>query len=484
MTDKVILNILLKDAGVKRSALLAENIVDMEKYLDISDDDLKSIRWVDKKGKYIQMITDEEIDKIIVKRSIYLAAVEQSEQRRKIESVALQLSEQPIIRKLLNYFVPPKKAVTITTIVQSFENIKVNSLSWSQALISVSNQERLDMSQFFTQQLKWDANLLEKMLIQVEILTRIIILLGKINNKPLVGISSSQNGLIFKKFLLKNWVMLQKTPLVFLPDIQHLLFDTGDNDIAILNIIASLFSLKQQYFDIAILFLEKIIGMENTTLEMAQEAISTGNPFLFRSLFLSFPEAREFAVGGKLNSSLETKYGYLFETLVSAFGNCREIYDGGVDVVVGKEAFDIKSGPAVMNKSMVDAFSAKQRLIQEENLLPEISTYKIALGYGKREKLNSFMAKIDTEILTAREAWTKITGVEHSPEIVFAIAGLVARIFSSKSIVNQMLGSGENYVILEKDDEDFNQFLLSTFDPIQLTPEAQQEIDFINSLLR
>lgn len=61
MTDKKILYVLFEDAGVQRSALLAENIRTVEKYLEITEEELKGIRWVDKEGGYIQMITNKEI---------------------------------------------------------------------------------------------------------------------------------------------------------------------------------------------------------------------------------------------------------------------------------------------------------------------------------------------------------------------------------------------------------------------------------------
>lgn len=308
-------------------------------------------------------------------------------------------------------------------------------------------------------------------------------MLSRLKNQE-VSISSDETYLRLKHFLLKKWFELQEAPDSLLPDIVGSIFSNNNEANQIFHVIVNLLKLSNKHLDIALLFLNEIIGMKSGIPAIAQEAISTGNPFLFRSLFLSFSEAKEFAVGGKLNSSLETKYGSLFEDLMSEFGNCRGIYDGGVDIVVGGDAFDIKNGPNVMSKSMVDAFSAKQRLIQKEDLLPDISIYKTALGYGKKEKLNSFMTKIDTEILTGREAWTKITGIVHSPEIVFAIAGLVARIFGFKSIVNSMLGSGEKYLEYDTDDSDFTEFLASTFSPINLTSEAESEIDLINSLFR
>lgn len=483
MTDKEILNILFKDAGVQRSALLAEHIRNVEKYLEISKEELKGIQWVDKDGSYIQMIKNKEIEKLINKRNSFLKEVKQGEEREKIESVYIELLQKPIIRNVLKCFVSPHQAANLAKQLGDIEKIRPDSQSLSVYLSKLTAEECENIIQFFAQQEEWDSFSLKNLPEKVETLTGTLLLLAKLKNKE-VSISSGKTYLTLKRFLLKNWFRLQTEPQLLFTDDEARIFRTNDDDIEIINVIVSLFNLSKKNLDIALLFLKEIIGMEGGIPGIAKEAISTGNPFLFRSLFLSFNQAREFAVGGKLNSSLETKYGNLFEELMSEFGNCRGIYDGGVDVVVGEDAFDIKSGPNVMNKSMVDAFSAKQRLIQNEKLLPDISTYKIALGYGKREKLNSFMKKIDTEILTGRDAWTKITSVEYSPEIVFAIAGLVARIFGFKSLVNSILCQGENYVGDAPDNLEFTEFLASTFSPINLTSEAQSEISFINSLFR
>ncbi|WP_347276817.1 MULTISPECIES: PmeII family type II restriction endonuclease [Cyanophyceae] len=305
---------------------------------------------------------------------------------------------------------------------------------------------------------------------------------AKFHNKT-ISIASEESFLEFKRYLLKNWFNIQANPNLLLTDEATALFGNQVEDIESIQVLASLLELDTNKLDLLVLFLDEILSIAERIPNLAKEAILTENPFLFRSLFLKFKEAEEFAVGGKLNSSLETTYGNLFEKLMGEFENCQRIYDGGVDVVVGGDAFDIKSGPNVMNKSMVDAFSAKQVLIQDKKMLPDISTYKIALGYGKKEQLNQFMGKIEFEILTGRESWKKITGIEHSPEIVFAIAGLVPRIFNVKSLVGSVLGESERYEKENTDVSEFEKLFRNNFTPINLTPEAQTEISTINSLL-
>ena len=302
-------------------------------------------------------------------------------------------------------------------------------------------------------------------------------------NQTEASILSEQNYCQFKRYLFKKWYRLQSEPQLLLEDIDAKVFVKNDIDINLMSVAVNLLKLDRQKLNLCLLFLNEILKLEKDIPKVAQEAIVNGNPFLFRSLFGDFKEAKNFAVGGKLNSSLETKYGNLFEKLMATFNNCRGIFDGGVDVVVEHNAFDIKSGPNVMNKSMVDAFSAKQRLIQEQQLLPELKSYKIALGYGKRENLNSFMAKIDSEILTAREAWAQITGIQHSPEIVFAIAGLIPKILGVRSVVSSMLTKSNLHGKDEIDELKFKELFNNSFAPINLTPQAKAELETIEYIL-
>ncbi len=485
MSDKVILKNLFKVAKINRSALLAENIRTIEKYLEIEEEDLKTIQWVDKNGKNEQMIKDRDITKIITERDLHLMGVELQDRRAKIESVSTWLVDLPILKETLKCFVSPSQARKIANDLGSIKEARVDTARFSKSIENVENLtlwERDDLISFFSQREEWSSNLIEKLPITVKTLSSTLQLRAKFHHK-FISIASEEASLEFQRYLLKNWFSIKTNPQLLLTDEATASFCNHTQDYESLQILANLLELEPKKFDILIIFLDEIIKMIKSIPDIAKAAISTGNPFLFRSLFLNFKEAEEFAVGGKLNSSLETRYGNLFEKLMGEFGNCKGVYDGGVDVVIGGEAFDIKSGPNVMNKGMVDSFSAKRILIEDQRMLPDISTYKIALGYGEKEQLNSFMAKIESEILTGRESWTKITGIEHSPEIVFAIAGLVPRIFNVKSLVGSALGESKQY---ERDSEDIPEFenlFKNNFSPINLTPEAKGEIFMINSLL-
>lgn len=483
MTDKAILNSLFKGAGVKRSALLAEYVCTVVKYLDITEEELKSIRWVDKKGQYEQMLKAKEIASLITQRELYLKDIDKDDEKlKKSESVAIFLSHVPVINNVLKYFISSRKASTIAKQIERIENIDAGSEEFIKQLKGLTPEEHSNIVEFFSQRSNWSYGLLDRLSNKSETFAQTLFLRARFQGED-VSIFSEELYSALKSYLLRNWFDLQSKPELLLTDPKASIFRQKEDDEKLLGLAANLLRLKSIKLDLLLLFLDELVRLRSDIPSLAKEAIVTGNPFLFRSLFLNFKEAEEFAVGGKLNSSLETKYGNLFEKLMHGFGNCRGIYDGGVDVAIRTEAFDIKSGPNVMNKGMVDAFSAKQYLIQDVKLLPDLDTYKIALGYGKRAKLNSFMGEIESEILDGREAWTVITGIDYSPEIIFAIAGLVPRIFGVESLVGSILGKSEKYKINDKDVSAFQELFLNNFPPISLTPAAEQEINSINSLL-
>lgn len=482
-SEKQALKILLQDSGVKRASLLAEKISTLDNYLNLTEEEISQIQWVDKKGKYISMVKKSEADKITAKRDLYLKNENRiDEYIARLYEVSRYLSDILSIKNLLKEFVSSKKATILANEIKTVDNIQTHSTAFSETLNILSNQEKEDIVNLFLQKNRWDNTSIENLQWNVDIFAKSIYIKGKINNCDLT-IHNEETYQFFKKYFLKNWYRISKQPKLFISDCQELGFIKNNTEQNKFEILAKLLLLEERHLDIALLFLNEIIKMTADVPGLAKKAIHTGNPFLFRSLFSNFREAEQFAIGGKLNSSLETKYGNLFEKLMLAFSNGRAIYDGGLDVIVGDSAFDIKSGPSVMNKSMVDAFSAKQVLIQDRKILPGIKNYKIALGYGRRDNLNSFMAKIDSEILTAREAWKEITGIEHSPEIVFAIASLIPQIFESESIINSILYKTEYKPLEDINHSQFTQLFNNHFDEINLTSEAQKEIKKIENLL-
>ena len=481
--EKDIIKALLKDAKVKKASLLTEKIVSLENYINLTEENLNQFKWVDKKGNEIPMVKDKEIDNIINKRDFYLQdIIEDKQKHQKLTDAATWFSHQPIIKNLLKEFVSSRKANEIAKQIKTLDQIKIQSTAFSTTLNSLSTDEKENIVNLFLQKDTWNYESIKNLQYQVNIFAKAIVLRATLRQDN-ISINCKNIYRCFTRHLLKNWYRFKKEPDLLVEGWEKLNLSNNKKDVEYLRIATRFFYLEARYLTMVLFLLEEVIKMQNSIPELASKAIITGNPFLFRSLFLDFDEAKKFAVGGKLNSSLETKYGNLFEKLMVSFNYCQEIYDGGVDVLVGDCAYDIKSGPNVMNKSMVDAFSAKQVLIQDEKILPEIKSYQIALGYGKRENLNSFMAKIDAEILTGREAWGRITGIQHSPEIVYAISGLIPRFFGSRSIISSILEKRESVDLDKFDNRQFQEIFDYHFDEIKLSSQQEEEIDTIKSLL-
>lgn len=481
MPEKDMLAVLFRVSNVERASLLAECIYSIDRYLTLEEGEIKEISWVDKKGNREQMIKDAEIASLLNFRDVNLRGVDESQQTDKTKELAASFAHIPVVRDILKNFVSTAKAKTIAQGINRIEDITIGADTFSNLLQVLNNNQREKVNTFFSQRRSWSYEALEKLNFKVNVLTEALWMRAVIANSH-HSILEPAGKKKFRDFLLNNWFsIIESESFMDLSVSQNLIMNSCDEEMFVMA--SKLFSLGDKKLYLLTLFLNEIIKMKESIPGIARKAISTVNPFMFRSLFLSYEDAQEFAVGGKLNSSLETKYGSLFESLMTAFNYCRGIYDGGVDVAVGQNAFDIKSGPKVMNKSMVDAFSAKQQIIERENLLPDLRTYKIALGYGIKDNLNSFMASIETEVLPAREAWYAITGVEHSPELVFGIAALVPKIFAVKSLVGTMLGSSELHCESDEDRENFESIFSGSFSPIQLSDEATDELNHINSLI-
>lgn len=481
MTEKEILDVVFRESKVKRSSLLAECVYSIDRYLNIEEDELKRISWVDKSGSPEQMIKSEQIESLINHRNAYLSGIPEDRLAEKVREIAASFAHFPILLELLKNFMPNRKARIIAGEIDRIERINVNSSDFSGLLNSLAREERENVSSFFSQKDFWSYELLKSLDFEVKILTEALKLKAEVSGLESSILDDSKRAKI-KIFILNNWFKFFGE-VSFFDAIREAGFVENSSDELIFQLASSLFHLGNKNLHLLFLFFNETLKMKEGVPKIALEAISTGNPLMFRSLFLSFRDAQEFAVGGKLNSSLETKYGNLFESLMFAFAHCRGIYNGGVDVAVNENAFDIKSGPNVMNKSMVDAFSAKKILIERERLLPDLGTYKVALGYGKKENLNSFMAAIESDIIDGRDAWSTITGVKHSPELVFKIARLVPKFFGIKSLVGGMLGNNELHFETDEDIAEFNNMFDKAFSSIHISPEARAELDVIDNLL-
>lgn len=115
MNDKSILKIILKASRVKRAALLTEFLCTVSNYLNITENELKDIQWVNKKGQYEQMLSNQEITFLITNRELYLkdTAGTEPEKAETIKSISIFLSNLPVITDIMKVLTSPKKAGNI-----------------------------------------------------------------------------------------------------------------------------------------------------------------------------------------------------------------------------------------------------------------------------------------------------------------------------------------------------------------------------------
>lgn len=115
----------------------------------------------------------------------------------------------------------------------------------------------------------------------------------------LQGLDISLLAPTLESYLFKNWFRVQEKPNILLTASEVLQLVKNKQEEELLRVAVSLLSLKKKSLELLFPFLEQIISLNNKLPSLAKEAILTGNPFLFRSLFLNFKEAQELAVGGK-----------------------------------------------------------------------------------------------------------------------------------------------------------------------------------------
>lgn len=218
------------------------------------------------------------------------------------------------------------------------------------------------------------------------------------------------------------------------------------------------------------------------------EAIETVNPFLVRPLFRSFAAAKVYAAGGKIASSLETIWGTTLENLFIIMGDeARGVGNGGIDVVVGRDGFDVKSGPAVMNNDQINVLEIKQRIVQQDNYVPSLDTFRVALAYGREDQAFGTMSSHveSRDILPAREAWMHVTGDELSPEKVYGLCGLIADIVGVPDVIEASAegdpSSDEIQVRVKWSESKFEELLKDSFDsPVH--GETDPELDALKEL--
>ena len=98
--------------------------------------------------------------------------------------------------------------------------------------------------------------------------------------------------------------------------------------------------------------------------------------------------------------------------------NITPIGAGGLDYILGRTCYDIKSGPNVMNKDQIEEARRKRESIirmSKYEYLSEfvyINNFKVATAYGKLSSAKMFMREETGLIMFGRETWKELTGDE------------------------------------------------------------------------
>lgn len=153
--------------------------------------------------------------------------------------------------------------------------------------------------------------------------------------------------------------------------------------------------------------------------EFQKEFKTTSNPFFTASISDSYSTGEEFQKGAKTASSLETVWGNNIEDIFFYFNpNLITVKAGGFDYVLNGIAYDLKSGPQVMNGDQVkEANTKRQRIVSlynnvTFNPLLSVKDFQVAIVYGRYEIANSFMKKEPGLIIYGKDTWRILSGDE------------------------------------------------------------------------
>lgn len=148
----------------------------------------------------------------------------------------------------------------------------------------------------------------------------------------------------------------------------------------------------------------------------------TANPYLTVMVEKSYKEGQVFQKGAKIASSVETKWGNWVEGVFMQYNpNLLYIGAAGTDFILNNTAYDVKSGPNVMNLDQVKQATTKRHIIQEmgrdEDLKEVVAVrdFKVAIAYGNIDIAGSPMKNAeDGLIIYGADAWRELTGDEYN----------------------------------------------------------------------
>jgi site-specific DNA-cytosine methylase len=204
MTEKEVLDVIFRESKVKRSSLLAECVYSIDKYLEIEEDELREIAWVDKKGSPEQMIKDDQIESLINHRNAYLRGIPEDKHIEKIREMAASFAHFPVLKGLLKNFVPTKKASTIAEGIERIESIDVNAHDFTGLLNNLTREERENVNTFFSQRSAWSYEFLGSLDKEVGIFTESLKLKAKFLGLDSSILDDEKLGKL-KIFVLNNW---------------------------------------------------------------------------------------------------------------------------------------------------------------------------------------------------------------------------------------------------------------------------------------
>jgi hypothetical protein len=245
--------------------------------------------------------------------------------------------------------------------------------------------------------------------------------------KSLTALSS-----LFKNMLLESYCNYVAD--IWLPNPQQKDREKKENVKSILpKILSLLYKERKQIFKPAVHSFQlanytnlkhKFLDLEKSFQDTMEKDQSTytikSNPFITVSIGRSLDEGQRFQISAKIASSIETKWGNWVESIIPLFNkNVVKVGAGGFDVILNDTAYDIKSGPNVMNKGQVYDALAKRDKIRQMSLSPEFSKivkvtdFKVATAYGKRSSAEIYMKSENSGlILFGADSWKTLTGDE------------------------------------------------------------------------
>lgn len=496
MDDILLIRHFLSSCGVgsRDVNLIAEMLFTVDQMVRVDENQLRRLSWVTKSGETRTLLDERKIAKILTELNTLLLGVSDNNKQGQFRQRIFNEVQKLELVEFLSVFIRVELAAQVAATIGSLDKLvdlyKTNHLG-SALLIDKASLEKI-----------------EKVLARVLKETEPIGILRQVqNDRRGLGLIlanilyanqyiSDYDGFDLRQFLLvleplatlESWETSAKSYENALSvGIGNVNYKQPEMT-KILRRVHSIFTHGLTPEERQVLFIFSNAARKVLTESVPKfllDAIKSTHPFLLRPLFRSYPNALTYAVGGKVASSLETTWGDVGEDLYLAMSPAlRSVRNGGIDVVNKREAFDIKSGPAIMNNDQISILHIKQKMIQQEKKVPSLDTFKVALVYGKESEAFGTMVK-DVQsgnILPARIAWERLTGDPLAPERVYCLAGLLADIVGVADIIEAATSAADNLTppglpsALEKDptiyDKEFQEIFDSAFDPPLSRPKA------------